>query len=60
MQKEANHRKFDTAVTKVQECVTSSTGVPKNVIKRTKKELLNLQATVATSYNTPEENKNHP
>jgi len=60
MQKEADHRKFDTAVMKVQECVMSTTGVSKNVIKRIKKESLNLQAIAATSYNTPEGNKNHP
>jgi hypothetical protein len=60
MQKEAGHCKFETAVMKVQECVMSITGVSKNVIKRIKKKMLNLQAIAATSYNTPEGNKNHP
>jgi hypothetical protein len=60
MQKEADHRKFDTTVMKVHECVVSTTGVSKNAIKRIKKESLNLQASAATSYNTSHRIKTTP
>lgn len=60
MQKEADHCKFDTTVMKVHECAVSTTRVSKNAIKRIKKELLNLQASAATSYNTSHRIKTTP
>ena len=60
MQKEADHHKFDTTVMKVHECIVSTTGVSKNAIKRIKKELLNLQAGAATSYNISHRIKTTP
>jgi hypothetical protein len=58
IQKEADQCKFVIPVTKVHEHVAHTTGVSKSAVKSMKKEMLNVQAGVATSYSTPKRNRN--
>jgi hypothetical protein len=57
MHKEADEHKFVIPVAKVHERVASTVRVSKSAIKNIKKEMLNLQAGTAPSYNTPKRNR---
>jgi hypothetical protein len=58
MQKEADEHKFVIPMSKVHERIASTTRVYKSSLKTIRKEMLNLQTGVTSSYSKPKRNKN--